>query len=146
MVFNAAARALLIEAGADVIVQTHDWWIYILVAGCGGKVHYDATPKVGYRQHDRNLVGSNASWPGRVHRTRRILIGHFKSMNDHNIAALRRVRHRLTAETRCALDEFARARDAWLLPRVFGVRRSGVYCQTVLSNLALIGATLLNKL
>ncbi len=146
MVFNAAARALLIEAGADVIVQTHDWWTYILVTGCGGKVFYDATPKVGYRQHGKNLVGSNASWLGRLRRARRILIGQFKTMNDRNIAALQRMRHRLSRESLYVLDEFTRARGERLIPRVLGVRRSGVYCQTALSNLALIGATLLKKL
>jgi glycosyltransferase involved in cell wall biosynthesis len=146
MVLNAAARALLVEAGADVIVQTHDWWAYILVTGCGGEVFYDATPKVGYRQHGQNLVGSNASWPGRFRRARRILKGQFKTMNNRNIAALHRVRHRLSPESLYVLDEFSRARDKWLIPRVLGVRRSGVYCQTLLWNLALIGATLLKKL
>ena len=146
MVFNAAARALLVEAGADVIVQTHDWWAYILVTGCGGKVFYDATPKVGYRQHGENLVGSNASWLGRFRRARRILIGHFKTMNDRNITALHRIRHRLSPQSLYVLDEFLRARSEWFIPRVLGVRRSRVYCQTVLSNLALIGATLFKKL
>ncbi len=146
MVFNAAARALLIEAGADVIVQTHDWWTYILVTGCGGKVYYDATPRVRYRQHGSNLVGSNASWLGRLRRARRILMGQFKTMNDCNIVALERMRHRLAPRSRYVLDEFARARSTWLAPRVLGVRRSGVYCQTLLSNLALIGAVLLKRL
>jgi hypothetical protein len=67
-------------------------------------------------------------------------------MNDRNIAALHRMRHRLSPESLCVLDEFSRARGEWLIPRVLGVRRSGVYCQTPLSNLALIGATLLKKL
>jgi glycosyltransferase involved in cell wall biosynthesis len=146
MVFNAAARALLVEAGADVIVQTHDWWTYILVTGCGGKVFYDATPRVRYRQHGKNLVGSNASWLGRFRRARRILIGHFKTMNDRNIVALHRMRHRLSPESLCVLDEFSRARGEWLIPRVLGVTRSGVYCQTLLSNLALIAAAVLKKL
>jgi glycosyltransferase involved in cell wall biosynthesis len=146
MVFNAAARALLVEAGADVIVQTHDWWAYMLVSGCGGKVYYDTNPRVGYRQHGRNLVGSNTSWAGRFRRARRVLKGQFKTMNDRNIAALQRMRHRLSPENLSVLDGFARARRAWLIPRLLEVRRSGVYCQTPLSNLALIGATLLNKL
>jgi glycosyltransferase involved in cell wall biosynthesis len=146
MVFNAAARALMVEAGADVIVQTHDWWAYILVSGCGGKVWYDTVPRVGYRQHGQNLVGSNATWEGRLRRARRILIGHFKSMNDRNIAALQRMRHRLSPESLRVLDEFTHARGEWLVPRVLGIRRSGVYCQTVLSTVALVGATLLQKI
>lgn len=146
MVFNAAARALLIEAGPDVVVQTHDWWTYILVSGCGGQVHYDRTPKVSYRQHGRNLVGSNTSWSGRFHRMRRILIGHFRAMNDRNIAALRRMRHRLTPQSLRVLDEFTRARNESLIPRVLGIRRSGIYCQTPITNAAMIGAALLKKI
>lgn len=146
MVFNAAARALLIEAGADVVVQTHDWWAYILVSGCGGAVHYDRTPKVGYRQHGRNIVGSNASWAGRLRRLHRILLGQFRTMNDRNIAALARVHHRLSPRGRAVLDEFARARERSLIPRLLGIRRSGIYCQTPISNLALMSAALFKKL
>ncbi len=146
MVFNTAARALLVEAGAEVVVQTHDWWAYILVTGCGGKVFYDPTPKVGYRQHGKNLVGSNASWMGRLRRVRRILLGHFKTMNDRNIDALQRMRHRLSPQSVRVLDEFARARADRFVPRIIGIRRSGIYCQTAVSNLALIGAVLLKKL
>jgi glycosyltransferase involved in cell wall biosynthesis len=146
MVFNAAARALLVEAGADVIVQTHDWWAYILVTGCGGKVYYDAVPRVGYRQHGRNLVGSNASWAGRIRRAHRILIGHFKTMNERNIDALKRMHHRLAPESLRVLDEFAHARSSGLIMRMRGVRRSGVYCQTFLSGLALFGATITKRI
>jgi glycosyltransferase involved in cell wall biosynthesis len=146
MVFNRAARALMMEAGADVAVQTHDWWTYILVTGCGGKVFYDPTPKVGYRQHAKNLVGSNASWGGRLRRLGRILTGQFKKMNDRNIAALHRMRHRLSPASLRVLDEFERARARSLVPRVIGIKRSGVYCQTVISNVALMGATLLKKI
>jgi glycosyltransferase involved in cell wall biosynthesis len=146
MVFNAAARALLIEAGADVVVQTHDWWVYILVSGCGGTVYYDSDPKVAYRQHVTNLVGSNASWAGRWRRFRRVLIGQFTVMNDRNLLALRRVHHRLSPRSRRILEHFAQARARWLIPRALGIRRSGIYCQTLLSNVALIAATVLGKL
>jgi hypothetical protein len=67
-------------------------------------------------------------------------------MNDRNIAALQPMRHRLSPASRDVLDEFAQARSKWLIPRLLGLRRSGVYCQTVLSNLALAGAALLKKL
>jgi hypothetical protein len=30
------ARDLLVEAGPDLDIQTHDWWLYILATGCGG--------------------------------------------------------------------------------------------------------------
>ena len=146
MVFNRPARALLVEAGADIVVQSHDWWTYLLVTGCGGNVYYDPAPHVGYRQHARNLVGLDASWPGRLQRLRRMLAGQFKATNDCHLEALRRMRHRLSLRSRGVLDDFSRAREDWLIPRLLGVSRAGVYGQTAYSNLTLIAAAILKKL
>jgi glycosyltransferase involved in cell wall biosynthesis len=146
MIFNNAARQLLTEAGADIDVQTHDWWTYIVVTACGGRVFYDPAPTVGYRQHSENLVGSNASLRGRAERALRLLKGRFRHMNDRNLAALRRLEHRMTAENVSVLRTFERAREAGFRDRVSGVMRSGVYCHTRLGNSGLIVATLLKKL
>ena len=146
MVFNQPARALLAEAGASVIVQSHDWWTYLLVTGCGGNVYYDPTPRVGYRQHARNLVGLDASWPGRLQRMHKMLAGQSKTTNDCHLAALRGMRHRLSRRSRGVLDDFARAREDWLIPRLVGVSRAGVDGQTPYSNLTLIAAAILKKL
>ena len=67
-------------------------------------------------------------------------------MNERNITALQRMRHRFSDESQRVLDEFSQARRKWLIPRVLGVKRSGVYCQTRLSNVALIAATVLKRL
>jgi glycosyltransferase involved in cell wall biosynthesis len=146
MVFNHAARRLLMEAGPDLDIQTHDWWLYILATGCGGQLHYDPVPKVGYRQHRKNLVGSNIGWMPRLRRAYRLLTGRFRSMNDRNFAALGQVRHCMSPEALAVLDEFERARHAWLLPRIVGIHKSGVYLQDTIGNLGLIAATLLKKL
>jgi glycosyltransferase involved in cell wall biosynthesis len=146
MVFNKAARQLLMAAGSDIDVQTHDWWLYIIVTGCGGVAHYDSRPSVGYRQHGRNQVGSNASWPARYRRARRLLAGNFRRMNDRNLAALRRLHPRMDPESLRVLREFEHARNASLLARITGIWRSGVYLHTLLGNLGLIAATLLKKL
>ncbi len=146
MVFNRAARSLVAEAGADVDVPLHDWWTYLLVAGCGGKVFYDAVPKIGYRQHGRNLVGSNASWRGRFQRLASMLKGEFRARNERHIAALARVRHHLSPRSNHALEEFSAARSAWLMPRILKAKRSGVHCQTRVANLALAVAVLLKRI
>lgn len=39
----------------------HDWWCYLLVAGAEGRLIWDQTPVVQYRQHDGSLVGAPAS-------------------------------------------------------------------------------------
>ena len=146
MVFNDAARKLLCEAGEDVDVVTHDWWAYLVVSGCGGSVFYDATPSVRYRQHDGNLVGTNSSWSARFVRLRMLFKGRFRTWIDKNIQALQKIRSKLTPENQHILDQFMTTRQQWLIPRLIGLRRSGIYRQTFLGNLGLIAAALFKKI
>jgi len=146
MVFNKAARTLLREAGDDVKLVTHDWWAYLVVIGCGGKVFYDLYPSVRYRQHDDNLVGMNTSWRARLVRIRLLLQGRFREWNDIHIQALERVRNKLTPENRETLDCFAAARNRWLWPRLVGLKKTGIHRQSLLSNLGLFVAALFNQI
>ena len=146
MVFNNVARALLRAAGEDTPVITHDWWDYMLVTGCGGKVFYDSYPSLRYRQHDGNLVGMNATWAARFKRMRMLWEGRFRSWNDSNIAGLRKLQHKLTPENRETLDRFANARQMSLIPRLLHLRRSGIYRQTLFGNLGLIAAAIFGKI
>lgn len=146
IVLNDAARKLLREAGEDVDVVTHDWWAYLIVCGCGGKVFYDPIPTVRYRQHDSNLVGMNSSWPARFVRIRKLFQGYFRILNDKHIQELHRLRSILTPENRRILDQFVIARNGSLLPRLIGLKKSGIYRQTLLGNLGLIAAAMFNKI
>lgn len=145
MVFNNAARTLLSDAGEHIDVVTHDWWAYMVVSGCGGRVFYDAYPSVRYRQHGGNLVGMNSSWPARLVRIRMLLQGRFRNWNDRNIQALQQLRAKLTPENRGILDRFAAARNRRVLPRLLGLIRCGIYRQTALGNLGLVLAAILKK-
>lgn len=145
MVFNRAARDLLLVAG-EVDVVTHDWWTYLLVTGAGGRVVYDARPSVSYRQHGANLIGSNMGMGERVDRLVMALRGRKREWNDRNIDALQRSRALLAADSVEVLDEFCRARQASLLTRVRGIRKSGIYAQTLAGNLGIIAATFLKKI
>ena len=146
MVFNEAARDLVRQAGEHASVVTHDWWAYLLVTGCGGKVFCDPRPTVRYRQHGNNLVGSNVIGFARLLRMRMLFDGVLGGWIDLNARALQRIRLRLTPESRRVLDEFHTARKRPLLPRLIGLKRSGIYHQTLPGNLALFAAALLNKL
>lgn len=146
MVYNNAARALLREAGENIPVVTHDWWAYMVVTGCGGKVFYDSAPTLRYRQHGGNLVGHNANWSARVKRIRMLWQGRFRNWNDTNIAALGNLRDKLTPKSRDILQRFAKARQMSLAPRLFHLKRSGIYRQTLLGNLGLIAAALFGKI
>ncbi|MDO8412703.1 MAG: glycosyltransferase family 2 protein [Gallionellaceae bacterium] len=145
MVFNNAARALLCETGANADVVTHDWWAYLLVSGCG-KVFYDAYPSIRYRQHEGNILGVNSSWVARFKRIRMLFQGHYRAWNNRNIQALQRIRHRLTPENQQILDQFVEARNFGLWSRLIGLKRCGVYRQTLLGNLGLIAGALFKKI
>ncbi len=146
MVFNDAARRLLCEAGPQVDVVLHDWWVYLLISGCGGSIFYDAYPSLRYRQHGGNVVGMNAGWRARFDRVRMLWSGWFRDLSDRNIEALLRVRGRLTPENRAVFDLFSSARNRWLLPRLIGLKRSGIYRQTVLGNVGLVVAAIFKKI
>jgi glycosyltransferase involved in cell wall biosynthesis len=146
MVFNRAARDLLQEAGSAINVPSHDWWAYLLISGAGGVVHYDPNPKVMYRQHSANLIGSNASWCARLKRIRMVFTGRFNSWNTQNISALECMRHRLDRENAERLADFKAAQNQRLLKRLTSVRRAGLHRQTRLQNLALLLAVLFKKI
>lgn len=146
MVFNEAARVLLERVGDDTCVVAHDWLAYLVVTGCGGRVMYDSHPTVRYRQHGSNLIGASNGWFARLGRIGLLLGARFKDWNDINIRALQRVRSELTPENREILDCFSDARRRSLLPRLLGLKRAGLYRQTLLGNISLVAAALLNKL
>lgn len=146
MVFNEAAKSLLSQAGDDLPVITHDWWVYMAITGCGGQVLYDNYPSLRYRQHGGNLIGMNVSWAARFKRIKMLWQGHFRSWNDGNILSLRKLYDRLTPENRNIFDQFARARDMRLIPRLFCLKRSGVCRQTLLGNIGLIVAAAFKRI
>ncbi|WP_236267034.1 glycosyltransferase family 2 protein [Pseudomonas simiae] len=146
MVFNKAARALLCEAGYDLSVPAHDWWLYQLISGAGGRVHYDPQPKMKYRQHAENVIGSNAGWAARLVRLRMVFQGRFHEWNDQNIRDLDAMQHRLCKQNQGTLECFKQARTQTVFRRISGVWLAGLYRQTLLGNLGLLLATIMKKL
>jgi len=146
MVFNRAARQLIMEAGRDFSLHLHDWWAYLIVSGCGGQVFYDSNPTLRYRQHRANLVGMNCGWKSRIERIQLLWQGRFKSLSAEHIEALQRLRHRLTPDSVKTLDLFTQARKSGLFKRLWALNRAGVYRQTLMGNLGLITAAVFNRM
>jgi len=146
MVFNTAAKRLLERTGRlDVVL--HDWWMYQLVSAVGGAIRYDAQPALKYRQHPDNLIGSNRGWRARFVRIRMMLKGRFSEWNRKNLAALEQIPAELIEpRNRQTLQLFAKARTAPLFKRLYYLRRSGVYRQTLLGNIGLVAATILKRI
>ncbi len=146
MVFNHAACELLRKVGPNLQVAAHDWWLYLLVTGCGGRVFFDPQPTLRYRHHGGNLIGTNRHWRARVTHARTLLNGQFRTWNQINIDALRTMATYLTEENVHRLEEFSKARQGGLFVRWGALQRSGVYRQSRLGNLGLIAAVILKKL
>jgi glycosyltransferase involved in cell wall biosynthesis len=145
MVFNRATRELLLTAGPSVEAITHDWWAYMLVTGCGGRVYYDPEPTLRYRQHGQNQFGSNVSIMEQLKRVRQLMHGRYRAWIDANLKALARVRHRLTPENQQVLDGVVSARSRWLGARLLGLRNCGLYRQSRLGQWGLWVAAVLNR-
>lgn len=145
MVFNKAAKDLILVTTRDTTVVSHDWWCYQVVAGAGGHVIYDPEPCLKYRQHDNNLVGENSSWWARILRIRELLQERFRDWNEINLSSLSAHKHLLTIANQRVLDDFIQARQSSLIKRLFFVKRSGIYRQTLLGNLGLLLGIFLNK-
>jgi glycosyltransferase involved in cell wall biosynthesis len=145
MVFNPAAKALL-EAAGSLNVISHDWWLYILVMAAGGKVYYDPTPYVYYRQHPAALIGGNTSLSAKLKRLTMAINGRFRSWNDTNLSALQQCRHLMTENSTEILDLFLRLRNSHLIHRYRMIEVCGLYRQTRSGTISLIVAAALKKI
>jgi glycosyltransferase involved in cell wall biosynthesis len=146
MVFNEVVRQALMRAGPDANAASHDWWVYLLISAAGGTVFYDSEPTVSYRVHPRNVIGSNRSAAAQILRARMLWQGRFQAWADMNVAALERIESLMTDENKKTFELFRQSRKQSLLPRVYGLMRSGIYRQTLLGNIGLAVATLTGRI
>ncbi len=147
MLFNKKARQVIQKASENVNVEGHhDWWIQIVISGCGGHIFYDPRANLKYRQHEENITGTNLTWSGRFLRIVKLFHGKFKFLNDINIKFLQKSQYLLTPENKMIFNQFASARTASLPKRCLGVWKSGVFRQTFMGNLGLSVATFLGKI
>lgn len=145
MVFNQAAKNILQEIG-PVPTPSHDWWLYQIVTGAGGRIYYDPTPHIFYRQHAGALVGGNGSIVARIQRAIKILNGRFLDYSDRNVKSLDLGRPFLTQGNAEIFDLFKVMRSAKLKDRFRLLEVCGLYRQTWRGTVSLICAAILKKI
>lgn len=145
MVFNDAARALLIKLEGNSEIDLHDWLTYILITGAGGSVFFDQKPSVRYRQHSKNLIGMNNSIRAKIGRIQMLFRGRFKDWNERHVTVLRGLSDLLTPQNNTILEQFAKARKSKGILRLAELKRSGVYRQTLSNNIAFYIAAIVGK-
>lgn len=148
ILLNPSAARLAREAAQRTDrVFAHDWWLYLLITGAGGRVIFDnGAPCLLYRQHDANVIGAGHGLAQQTRRKLAVLRGAFSDRLQSNIAALDQARALLTEENRNVLGEFAEARAASVFPRLAGLRRIGPYRQSVIGNIGFWGAASLGRI
>lgn len=143
----AAARFAQTAAARTASVFAHDWWLYLLIAGAGGQVIFDAgAPSLLYRQHADNAIGGGQTASAQISRKIKVLQGAFSDRIKSNLMAMDTVRDLLTPENQALLDGFAQARSANLLTRLSALRQIGPYRQTTLGNIGFWGAASLGRI
>ncbi|SCB74175.1 Glycosyl transferase family 2 [Kosakonia oryzendophytica] len=145
MIFNRATRKIIIKTPVDKDIVSHDWWIYILVSGCGGRVIYDAEPTILYRQHQSNIIGANKSLVARLSRLLGVLDGRYRTWIQMNLEVLSIMDIELTDENKKILDRFVRARQSGLIQRIWLFSKIRLFRQTLFGSLAFLCAIMLNK-
>ena len=145
-VLNPAAAALARAAaqGAGEVVM-HDWWLYQVVSGAGGRVIHDPEPSLLYRQHGANVVGANDGAGARLASLTRMLQGRHRDWSRANLREMQRLRDRLTPENRRLLDDFAALAGPGAVARLRALRRGAFYRQGHLSQAALWLAAALGR-
>lgn len=146
MMLNNSARSIIIKTPRWYEIVSHDWWIYILITGCNGKVFYDEKPTINYRQHTDNIVGSNMSWLGRIQRISGLLDGKFRVWIQKNLDAMAAMDIPLSKENKNVLALFSRARNANFVERVSIFCKLKMYRQTFFGTIALFVAIILKKI
>lgn len=131
---DAARRAVLaVPAPATTL---HDWWSYLVVAAVGGRVIFDPTPVMLYRQHASNAVGARPGLGARAMRAAARGPAIFmRRLHAHAQALLRHPS--LTLEARALLRELDGLPQAGPFGALRRVRRAGLRRQTALEQAGL---------
>ncbi len=134
LVMNAAAAALVATAG-EPEGTVHDWWSYIVVSACGGKILFDDRPQVLYRLHKGNLIGrAQPLYARALAALRRGPVVYMTMMHRHADALLAQAT-RLTPEARQDLALVRKGLYGGLSSRFSALRCQRFRRRTALENL-----------
>ncbi len=134
LVMNAAATALVATSGWPE-GTVHDWWSYIVVSACGGRILFDPEPQVLYRLHRDNLIGSARPLPARAVAAIRRGPVTFLTMMRRHADMLATQPSRLTPQARQDLKRIQSALQGGFLRRLAALHCPGFRRRTMLENM-----------
>lgn len=145
MVFNQAARDLLVAIGQNQPIVYHDWMLYLMVTACGGQVLFDQEPTVRYRQHSNNLIGMNTSFKSYLARIKILWGGRFATWNNIHTNTLSNMKALLTLQNQAILAGYIEARQKNRFACIYSLFKLKILRQTRIGQLGLCCIILINK-
>ena len=142
MVINNATKNCLCLIKNYNRVVAHDWLTYLVVAACDGIVFYDNIPKVLYRQHKNNSIGSNNTLYSKIVRIKLLFNGQFKKNIDQNLINISDINSEITIKNLHLIEEFQKMRSKNLIERIAVFKKIGLYRQTTFGTLSLMACPL----
>ena len=97
LVQNIASGNTMVMSHAVLVAQQrvhpehsvwHDWTTYLVATALGGQVWFDDEPSLLYRQHSRNVIGSNDGLVAKLERLKMLFNGRFQQWTQTNLAAV----------------------------------------------------------
>ncbi|WP_291425590.1 glycosyltransferase [Acidocella sp.] len=134
LVMNAPAAMLVAGLGRPE-GTVHDWWSYIVVSACGGRIIFDPRPQVLYRLHKNNLIGSSRPLPARALAAIRRGPKIFMTMMHRHADILAAGASHLTPQARHDLKSIQSALQGGLAARLAALRCTRFRRRTLLENL-----------
>lgn len=131
-VLTPEALQIVRQAGVPEGVPYHDWWLYQLVTGAGGRAIVDGREVLRYRKHDLNLIGPHAGPRALGARIRLVLGNHYRRWIETNAEALLERRALLTPHACETLEMLLASKNLWGPARVAEVRRLGLHRQSTI--------------
>tara|TARA_A100001037_G_scaffold289673_1_gene301669 strand:+ start:8773 stop:9747 length:975 start_codon:yes stop_codon:yes gene_type:complete len=141
MLITNSLRKYMLKVSDHSLIVSHDWFSYLAVTAIGGTVIYDEQPKIKYRQHGSNWVGSNLGWKARLRRLYDVFVkGTFKEWHTKNIECLGYLKPYMPHQNKTILAKFVALRKESYFKAVLAMKSSGVYRQTVSETITLYAA------
>lgn len=136
-VFNLALLNLMRRVHPDHAV-VHDWTAYLAATACDGLVQFDPNPQLLYRQHDKNVIGSQTRWIDKWGRLRMLFKGryrHWGTQTEQIVADLAPFLSESAKSTLAQFNEMRHAQSVWRrLQASFG---KGIWRQTLAGRISL---------
>lgn len=135
-----------LRATTTTDVKFHDWWVYLVLTGVGGKVIIDQEQGLFYRQHGENALGANVGAGGFLRRLKLLRTREYQNWVTRNLAALETCSSNLTPENRKHLAAFANARQKKGISALLSFLQSGARWQAKTGTMVMAIQALLGRI